>query len=156
MVRAAIIALGLLTMSVPASAQWQIEVEQDSMTDAFNARADLEGDAGRISLFCTSGERPILTIESNVFLGGPARTHDWRDIWIRFDDTPAVKYRWKYSNNYAATPSTDALSQFLQVLVGASRLRVRLVRYDNALVDVDFDVSGASALMQMDPHCRDN
>lgn len=142
-----LIAAALQTPPLFQEGNWTVSATPDAVTDREEVHATLSSPAGQLVFMCTRGERSVLAVEPREFLGGPLSRYELRDTWVRFDGAPAQMASWKYFDSYATPYSEREMADLLTRMRGAARLIVRLTRYDQATVDVAFDLAGATAAL---------
>lgn len=125
-----------------ADAEWVIKREVDSMTDKVEVTAELKGDGASLIILCAGDARPLLIFRPDIFLGGGGSRYELRDFVHRFDDKPSETSSWKYNDHYATAYNVKAVKEFISKMLVSSRLRVRALRYDNTIIDREFDLSG--------------
>lgn len=130
----------LLVLAAQAGG-WEIVSIQDAMSDLVTPEAHIETDTGTVGFFCPPDDEPAAFVQPRQFIGGPIRRYELRNTWVRFDDEPPVKQDWKYIDRLATPYSRRETTAFISRLTTASRLRIRLTRYDNIFVDLDFDLT---------------
>lgn len=144
----------LVALPGQASAEWKVTRETDPITDKIEVKAELSGDRASMVIFCSMNENPLLVFQPDVFLGGGGARYELRDFIFRFDDKPAERASWKYNDNYATAYNAKAVKSFVSKMLDSSRLRVRAIRYDNVVVDREFDLSGTrEALTEVAADC---
>lgn len=135
--------LALLAQVVFEQGNWTVTAEPDAISDRQEVQAVLRSDAGTLTFMCARGETSVLAIQPTGFLGGPISRYELRDTWVRLDDRPAQMNSWKYVGDYATPYSWSDTASLLSAMRTATRLTVRMTRYDRGTVDVTFDLAGA-------------
>lgn len=128
---------------------WSVTSQPDTMTDAEEVRAALSTEGGQLVILCSRGERTVMMVEPEVFLGGPISRYELRDTMVRFDQRPSRTNSWKYVNRYATPYSQREMVRLLREMQESSTFSIRLLRYDNVAIDLTFDVAGTAEVVAM-------
>ncbi len=89
----------------------------------------------------------------------PSNQPQVRSLWLRYDDGPREEVRWRYYDQTVLALNTrrdNNLEQFLNDLVDAATLEIRLDPTDGAPVELNFPVAGArEAIERVFESCED-
>lgn len=138
------VVLLLLGISQPSLAAWEVEQSRDPITDSIEVDAALEGQGGHLHLLCSGKTQKVrFVFQPDSYLGGPIGKYEFGDVWFRFDNDPALTGRWKYEHTYVEAPSDQEIADIAVRMAKAQKVAVRVRRFDDALIDATFVVTGA-------------
>jgi len=164
MTRFLVSAIALTAMAGGAKAQ---DAAADSAWAYFEPEGGLmqagvqSANGGQLILKCDeAGEDKVFAvIFSPSRLRPPSDTPQVRSVWLRYDDGPREEVRWRYYDQTVLALNTrrdNNLAQFLNDLVAANNVEIRLDPTDGAPVELNFPVAGArDAIARVFESCGD-
>lgn len=158
-------AFSLCALAAPAIAQdsgWAyFEAEQETKGVKLLTAGSVSQDGSQLLLKCDKPGKGqvVAVIVTNNNIAAPSRTPPKRPIFIRYDGGPPKEYRWYFYPTSALAPNTKRdplLMPFLEQLVDAGRIEVRMEPLDGHPMQTSFNVAGArDAINRVFERCQD-
>ena len=152
-----LIATGAQAQVAPAESAWAYFEPEGAPMQAGVQSAD----GGQLILKCDErGEDKVFAvIASPSRLRPPSNQPQVRSLWLRYDGGTRQEVRWRYYDQTVLALNTrrdNNLAQFLNDLVGATNVEIRLDPTDGAPVELNFPVAGArEAIARVFESCGD-
>jgi hypothetical protein len=156
------LALSALGLAMASGAQAQESSWAYFEPEGAPMQAGLQSaNGGQLILKCdeTGEDKVFAVIFSPSRLRPPSNQPQVRALWLRYDDGPREEVRWRYYDQTVLALNTrrdSNLGPFLNDLVDATNLEIRLDATDGAPVELNFAVAGArEAIARVFESCRD-
>lgn len=136
--------------SVPGS--WSLSLRSDPVDDTSQIWAVIGDQNRHVAIGCDKGfgNKLQLVIETGTYLGAEKRgiLLGGRDITLRFDDNPPLKWRAEYEDRGVIEDKQEFVSNVISQARGSRRLVVRATNYEGDDIDLLFNYPDPSLVIQ--------